>query len=70
MLALKNSIFHATPRQLLVSLLVDVLFLVILQPSTPISIVTYIIFLPGFDLMSAIVSYWNYIQEYKKAQHG
>ncbi|AIG66174.1 hypothetical protein ACRHK7_03225 [Weissella tructae] len=70
MLALKQSIFHATPRQLMFSLIVDALFLILLRPSTPLSITVYIIFLPGFDLVSAVVSYWNYVQAYKQASHG
>ncbi|MCW0953475.1 hypothetical protein OIT44_05305 [Weissella ceti] len=70
MIGLQKSIFHATPRQLMFSLLIDALFLIVLQPSTPLSIFVYIVFLPGFDLVSAVVSYWNYVQDYRKAQHG
>lgn len=70
MLGLQKSMFHAKPTQLMVSLIIDALFLLLLRPSTPMTIWVYIIFLPGFDLVSAIVSYWNYVQDYRKAQHG
>lgn len=70
MLGLKTSMFRATPRQLMISLIIDTLFLMLLRPSTPTTIWVYIIFLPGFDLVSAIGSYWNYVQDYRKAQHG
>jgi len=70
MLTLRQTVFHATPRQLMFSLIVDALFLFILQPTTSFAITIYIIFLPGFDLVSAVVSFWNYVQEYKRAQHG
>lgn len=70
MLGLQKSMFHAKPTQLMVSLVIDALFLLLLRPSTPMTIWVYIIFLPGFDLVSAIVSYWNYVQDYRKAQHG
>lgn len=65
-----KTFFHATPGRLMVSLLIDTILLIILRPSTPGMAMAYVICFPGFDLLCAVISYWNYVQDYRKAKRG
>ncbi len=60
-----RSIFHAQPGQLLASLVIDALFLFLFGPTSGWATAVYIIFLPGFDLVSAVASFWNYVKDYR-----
>lgn len=61
--AFGKSFFRATPKQLLVQLLIDVVWFIIFRPTDPFSKWVFIAILPGIDLISALGSFWNYVKD-------
>ncbi|MDH5012091.1 hypothetical protein B9D04_01090 [Weissella cibaria] len=61
--AFGKSFFRATPRQLLVQLLIDIVWFIIFRPTDPFSKWVFIAILPGIDLISALGSFWNYVKD-------
>ena len=61
--AFGKSFFRATPKQLLVQLLIDIVWFIIFRPTDPFSKWVFIAILPGIDLISAFVSFWNYVKD-------
>lgn len=64
--AFGKTFFRATPQQLFMQLMIDVIWYLIFKPSDSFSLWVYIIILPGFDLVSAIGSFWNYVKDNKQ----
>lgn len=60
--AFGKSFFRATPKQLLVQLLIDIVWFIIFRPTDPFSKWVFIAILPGIDLISALGSFWNYVK--------
>ncbi|MCQ9619008.1 hypothetical protein WDV13_03955 [Weissella cibaria] len=61
--AFGTSFFRATPKQLLVQLLIDIVWFIIFRPTDPFSKWVFIAILPGIDLISALGSFWNYVKD-------
>ena len=61
--AFGKSFFRATPKQLLVQLLIDIVWFIIFRPTDPFSKWAFIAILPGIDLISALGSFWNYVKD-------
>ena len=61
--AFGKSFFRATPKQLLVQLLIDIVWFIIFRPTDPFSKWVFIAILPGIDLISALGSFWNYVKD-------
>lgn len=61
--AFGKSFFRATPRQLLMQLLIDIVWFIIFRPTDPFSKWVFIAILPGIDLISALGSFWNYVKD-------
>lgn len=61
--AFGKSFFRATPKQLLVQLLIDIVWFIIFRPTDPFSNWVFIAILPGIDLISALGSFWNYVKD-------
>lgn len=61
--AFGKSFFRATPKQLLVQLLIDIVWFIIFRPTDPFSKWIFIAILPGIDLISALGSFWNYVKD-------
>lgn len=59
-----RQLFRATPKSLLISFLIDLLWAVVIRPTSAYAIIIYIIFLPGFDLVTGVISFYNYVKEY------
>jgi hypothetical protein len=64
--AFGKTFFRATPQQLFMQLMIDVIWYLIFKPSDSFSLWVYIIILPGFDLVSAIGIFWNYVKDNKQ----
>ena len=67
--AFGKTLFRATPRQLFVQLMIDILWYLIFKPTDSFSVWVYIIILPGFDLISAVGSFWNYVKDNKPEEN-
>ena len=61
--AFGKSFFRATPKQLLVQLLIDIVWFIIFRPTDPFSKWVFIAILHGIDLISALGSFWNYVKD-------
>lgn len=61
--AFGKSFFRATPKQLLVQLLIDIVWFIIFRPTDPFSKWVFIAILSGIDLISALGSFWNYVKD-------
>jgi len=61
--AFGKSFFRATPKQLLVQLLIDIVWFIIFRPTDPFSKWVFIAILPGIDLISALGSFWKYVKD-------
>ncbi|HJF37854.1 MAG TPA: hypothetical protein K8V38_03700 [Weissella cibaria] len=61
--AFGKSFFRATPKKLLVQLLIDIVWFIIFRPTDPFSKWVFIAILPGIDLISALGSFWNYVKD-------
>lgn len=61
--AFGKSFFRATPKQLLVQLLIDIVWFIIFRPTDPFSKWVFIAIFPGIDLISALGSFWNYVKD-------
>ena len=61
--AFGKSFFRATPKQLLVQLLINIVWFIIFRPTDPFSKWVFIAILPGIDLISALGSFWNYVKD-------
>ncbi|MGY4843025.1 hypothetical protein [uncultured Weissella sp.] len=61
--AFGKSFFRATPKQLLVQLLIDIVWFIIFRPTDLFSKWVFIAILPGIDLISALGSFWNYVKD-------
>ena len=61
--AFGKSFFRATPKQLLVQLLIDIVWFIVFRPTDPFSKWVFIAILPGIDLISALGSFWNYVKD-------
>lgn len=49
--------------------MIDILWYVIFKPTDTFSLWLYILILPGFDLVSAIGSFWNYVKDNKSEKN-
>ncbi|ATF42157.1 hypothetical protein FKV75_09185 [Weissella paramesenteroides] len=67
--AFGKTFFRATPQQLFMQLMIDILWYVIFKPTDTFSLWLYILILPGFDLVSAIGSFWNYVKDNKSEKN-
>lgn len=67
--AFGKTFFRATPRQLFVQLMIDILWYLIFKPTDSFSVWVYIIILPGFDLISVVGSFWNYVKDNKPEEN-
>ena len=61
--AFGKSFFRATPKQLLVQLLIDIVLFIIFRQTDTFSKWVFIAILPGIDLISALGSFWNYVKD-------
>lgn len=61
--AFGKSFFRATPQQLFVQLIIDTVWFLIFRPTGPTMKWIFIAILPAVDLLSAVVSFWNYVKE-------
>lgn len=70
--SVRGTFFRATPLQLMYSLITDtlmyLLFITFLGPMDNFATWIYLIFLPGFDFLCLIVSFYNYVKDYLTAQ--
>mgnify|MGYP000888130865 CR=1 FL=1 len=71
--SIRGSFFRATPAQLFYSLVTDTLlyffFTALLGPMGPGSTLIYLIFLPGFDFLCLIISFYHYVTDHFKKTH-
>ncbi|TYC49017.1 hypothetical protein ESZ50_07155 [Weissella muntiaci] len=61
----KYSFFRAKPRLLFIQMLIDWMWWFVFQPQEQWTIIVFIAFLPGIDLVSAIGSFWNYLKDHQ-----
>jgi hypothetical protein len=62
MSAFRKTQFHATPMNLLFSLVLDLVWLGLFKPQGAVAVAVFIIFLPGWDLVTGTISFINYLR--------
>ncbi|MBM7616911.1 putative membrane protein [Weissella uvarum] len=70
----RGTFLRASPRQLLYSLLIDILmymlFSTMFKPMDATTKWMYIIFFPGLDFFSLVVSFYHYVKDYLDGQNN
>jgi uncharacterized membrane protein HdeD (DUF308 family) len=58
----RNTLTRVSPISLLFSLIVDIGFYLLFKPEGEFQTFIYILFLPGWDLLAGILSFWTYVR--------
>ncbi|MBS0948827.1 hypothetical protein JK159_00285 [Weissella minor] len=68
----RGSFLRATPGQICFSLIIDTLmylfFNMLFDPMDSTTLVIYLIFFPGIDFFSLVVSFYHYVKEHREGQ--